>query len=167
MLPIIVITRTTGCPAAYALTMEGLEVTECVMRVGDYSQYGRTFTAQWQSRNGFIVVEEDIVPWPGAINELRSCEHDWCCFMFPNGKIYWDPVSGFADGLGCMKFSTALVERTPVGPVWQHRGWDELDGAVHGTLKENDELLHVHNPPVAHAKAIVLTSKRTEIPCKV
>jgi hypothetical protein len=160
LLPIIIITRETGCPPALALTMEGLEVAELVMR--DYTHYGRVFMQQWQSGNGFIVVEEDIVPWPGAIKELQVCPEDWCAFEFPNGIILDNPRQGFCWSLGCMKFSTDLVKRYEASQEWQFRGWDELDGSVIGMLPA--ETCHLHLPPVAHAKAQVLVSRRGVLP---
>jgi hypothetical protein len=157
-----VITRAVGVPSTLALTTEGLEVAEVVMR--DYTNYGRIFTEQWQSGHGFLLVEEDVVPWPGAMAQLDRCQEDWCCFEFPNGVIHEEPRSGFCDGLGCMKFSTDLVRRYEFSPLWQQRGWDELDGAVHALHREGGEKLHLQTPPVAHAKAQVLVSRRGEIP---
>ncbi len=162
MLPVIVITREVPAMAALALTNEGVEVAEIRMR--DYTNYGRVFTEQWHGGHGFIVVEEDVIPWPGALRQLDACEHEWCCFLFPNGMVTWDPLSGFCDGLGCMKFATALVSRVPASVEWQNRGWDALDGAVHATLIEAGAVLHVHEPPVAHAKAQILLSRRVMLP---
>lgn len=162
MLPIIVITREVPAMAALALTNEGLEVVEIRMR--DYTNYARVFFEQWQSGRGFMVVEEDVVPWPGAMRELNTCEQEWCCFLFPNGRITWEPRSGFCDGLGCMKFATSLVDRVPPDNEWLVRGWDALDGAVHGTLLGHGAKVHVHEPPVAHAKAQALASRRVELP---
>jgi hypothetical protein len=155
-----VITREIGPPAVLALTMEGLEITEIRMR--DYTNYGRVFTEQWQSGHGFMVVEEDIVPWPGAMLEMDRCEQEWCGFEFPNGIVQEEPRSGFCVSLGCMKFSDSLVKRYQYSDVWQNRGWDELDGAVFEILQ--DETVHVHSPPVAHAKLIALRSRREALP---
>jgi hypothetical protein len=156
LLPINVVSVITGCPATLAMTMEGLEVTEYKMRVGDYVHYGRTFTGWWKTGKGFIVVEEDVVPWPGAIKQLQECEHDWCCFLFPYSPIGWDHMTGLADGLGCMKFSDKLVRTVACSDEWENRGWDELDGAVHETIKIHGQALHVHSPPVAHVKHVTM-----------
>lgn len=153
MLPIIIPTVRVGTAAMLALTMEGLEVTEVVMT--DRHHYGRLLTEQWQTGRGFILVEHDIVPWPGALPELDGCPEEWCAFEYPNSRVITDPRSGWCVSLGCTKFSSSLVERVPYGGEWQNRGWDELDGAVYATLQ--DETVHVHSPPVAHAKARALT----------
>src|SRR6266576_3085107 len=102
------------------------------------------FTEQWQSKQGFILVERDVVPWPGAISELDSCTKELCGFEYPNGIIYNEPRSGWCTSLGCTKFATSLVDRIPYNPEWQNRGWDELDGAVFSTLQME---VHIHTPP--------------------
>jgi len=141
--------------------MEGLEVVEVVMT--DYHHYGRLLTELWQSRQGFILVEHDVVPWPGAITDLRSCSHELCLFEYPNGIIHDEPRSGWTASLGCVKFSDSLVRRVPCDGEWQNRGWDELDGAVFATLQGEVEA-HVHHPAVAHVKARTLVSRRAEFP---
>jgi hypothetical protein len=133
-------------PPALALTMEGLEVTEVVMN--DRLHYGRLFTELWQEREGFILVEHDVVPWPGALAQLQECSEECCAFQYPSGGGAW------AMSLGCIKFSDALVERIPYDVEWQNRVWDELDGAVFATLQEVE--VHIHQPPVAHVKARTL-----------
>lgn len=161
MLPVLVATRAVGSVAALALTMEGLEVAEVVMT--DYHHYGRMFTEQWQSGRGFILVEHDVVPWPGALAQLAACPEECCAFEYPSGRIVEDPRSGWCVSLGCVKFASSLVERVPYDVGWQQRGWDELDGGVFGTLQGKVET-HVHHPPVAHVKAQVLVSRRAEMP---
>jgi hypothetical protein len=141
--------------------MEGLEVAEVVMN--DRLHYGRMFTEQWQSRHGFILVEHDVVPWPGALSELDACQEELCAFEYPAGTVIEEPRSGWCVSLGCTKFATSLVQRVEYGLDWQNRGWDELDGAVFGTLQGKAET-HIHRPPVAHAKARTLILRRAELP---
>jgi hypothetical protein len=160
-LPIIIPTRTLGQPAALALTMEGHEVTEVAMR--DYCHYGRMLTQQWQTGRGFILVEEDIVPWPGALAELERCEQECCAFEYPTGIIIEEPRSGWCVSLGCIKFATSLVARVECGYEWQNAGWDSLEGKVFETLQGEVDV-HVHGPPVAHVRASVMLSHRVEMP---
>jgi hypothetical protein len=132
--------------------MEGLEVTEILMT--DRLHYARMFTEQWQSRRGFILVEHDIVPWPGALQQLDACEEELCTFEYPVG------AGGWGRSLGCTKFAESLVERVPYDVTWQNRAWDELDGGVFATL-QGEAVMHVHTPPVAHAKARTLTMRQS------
>lgn len=60
----------------------------------------------WHSGQGFTVVEQDVVVYPGAIAELEACSNPWC------GKSYWIG-SSFDCYLGCTRFSTALVQANP------------------------------------------------------
>jgi len=162
MLPIIVPTRVIGSPPALALTLEGLEVIEVMMN--DYHHYARLFTEQWQSGRGFILVEHDIVPWPGALKQLDACQQECCAFEYPNNPIIEEPRSGWCMSLGCIKFASSLLQRVPHDITWQNRGWDELDGSVFATLQGKVDI-HVHYPPVAHVKARSLISRFGDIPC--
>ena len=134
-LPVIVVSTTTAAPATLAMTMEGIQVKEYKVRNNDYVHYGSIFTELWQTHEGFILVEGDVVPWPGAIKQLQECNHNWCGYLFPSGVIDWELMTGFADGLGCMKFGTGMVQRVPYLIEWQNTGWDQLDGSVHATVK--------------------------------
>jgi hypothetical protein len=159
MIPVIVPTSRPLPPPVRALVAEGEEVVEVVMQ--DDNHYGRLMTMQWQTRQGFIVVEHDVVPWPGAIRQLRECPEDWCSFEYPMPFSAWEPVrQGFCYSLGCTKFSTALVERHQPTPEWGGTCWDGLDGQVIGMLQTAGETCHLHSPPVAHLKAYVTTLRR-------
>lgn len=115
--------------------------------MADRHHYARLFTELWQRGEGFVLVEHDVVPWPGAITDLKSCPRELCTFEYPSGGAW-------CRSLGCVKFSDSLVQRIPFDVEWQNRAWDELDGAVFATLQEVE--VHVHTPPVAHVKARTL-----------
>jgi hypothetical protein len=120
--------------------------------MNDHFHYGRLVTETWQAGQGFILVEHDVVPWPGALAELEACAEECCAFEYPAG-------SSWCMSLGCIKFSTSLVASLPYGNEWQNRGWDELDGAVFATLQDAQVQVHIHHPPVAHAKARTLVMR--------
>jgi hypothetical protein len=151
MLPIVVTTLAPACSATLALTMEGLTVTEYVIRPHDPYHYGSILTSIWQRGHGFVLIEGDVVPWPGAIKELVQCKHDWCCFEYPT------TLDSRCNGLGCMKFSGKMVRHIPFNSLWQTTAWDSLDGIVHETLELAGENVHTHTPMVAHVKAVTLT----------
>lgn len=158
-LPVVIPTRTVGCPPTCALIIEGFEVTEVVMQ-DDY-HYGRLIAAQWLARTGFVVVEDDVVPWPGAIQAMLDCPQEWCGYQSPRLWVGTTARGGFTHGLGCTKFSPEIVARFT--PEWDQKRWDEVDGAVFGML---DGLsCHIHEPPVAHIKpSVLLVRKRGDIP---
>ena len=59
----------------------------------------------------FIIVEHDIIPWPGALTELSKCDQPWCGFPYrlsdqlpPRGQM--PRVEAW---LGCTKIGRAHV----------------------------------------------------------
>lgn len=162
MLSIIIPTRSYGSPPARALVIEGYEVTEVLME--DPQHYGRLVAGWWRIGNGFVLVEDDIVPWPGAIKELLECDRDWCGYEFPRTAPQYEPRAGWCLGLGCVRFSHKLVRRYNMAALDGSQRWDEVDGAVIGTLQTAGETCHCHTPPVAHLKAHAMLYRRADMP---
>jgi hypothetical protein len=99
----------------------------------------------WEAGRGVILVEHDVVPPPGAIDALRSCERLWCGCVYLNGSI-WD------NALGCTKFSPELMARFPDAVSrMTNTHWKTLDGQLVGYLRP---LLgfgaHIHWPAARH-----------------
>jgi len=108
--------------------------------------YCDALRSAWSSGTDFVLVEQDVVPHPSAIDELWNCPHDWCAFEYRCGSIV-------TTALGCTKFSTALRARnTDVISRIQNRRWQDLDSQIIGTLHSHGEAEHVHQPPVRHLK---------------
>ena len=61
----------------------------------------------WSEGEGFIVVEHDIVVWPGGLQELANCDEPWCTLP------YYCSVGWIEDGLGCTKFSHQMIQKSP------------------------------------------------------
>lgn len=163
MLPVVIPTRTLGSAPARALCIEGYEVTEVVME--DPQHYGRLIAGQWKTGLGFVLVEDDVVPWPGAVQAMLDCEHDWCAYEFPRTHPRYEPRAGWVLGLGCVRFSHALVRRYSLEDRLDgSQRWDDVDGAVIGMLHTANEVCHVHTPPVAHIKAHVMLHRRGDMP---
>lgn len=138
---IVVATTEPDSPAARALRMEGFDVEEsCHEPVRGYPAL---FSDLWNAGDTFITVEHDIIPWPGAIDGLISCPEPWCTHRFPNG--------------GNLMLSFGIGRYTPIGkapPEWSDWEGKMLDGAVLPYLHALHGAPHVHEPPVAHARAI-------------
>jgi hypothetical protein len=141
--------RGVDCVAGRALYCEGVtDVTRVV--VGTPAAYADLLGAFWQAGDGFILVEDDMAPWPGAIDQLRACPEQWCRFDYSIG------FGRFGRGtLGCMKFSPAMTRSVPdLWRRWDGRPWQHLDAAVvraiEGAFLSLD--CHVHTPPIAHAR---------------
>ena len=99
--------------ASRALSVEGIDVVVVVCR-GDYG-YGNLLADLWTT-GGFVLVEDDIAPWPGAIAELIDCPRSWCAFDYPIGGgrmisscSHW--------GLGLVKVKSQSTRRSPTSPA--------------------------------------------------
>jgi len=113
--------------------------------------YGKHLAEIWRRGEGFILVEDDIAPWPGAIKELDDCPEPWCGFQY-----LWcgSQISGT---IGCMKVGAQLTQDHPdVWKNWIGKPWTFLDGSIFQTIKLITEsyYFHVHGPPVAHARGL-------------
>src|SRR5688500_11449270 len=78
-LPIIVPTPLLPCPAHSALTMEGVK-HQTVITEWPHS-FGALIVSLWE-KGGFILVEHDIAPWPGALDFIRLCPNDLCVYRY-------------------------------------------------------------------------------------
>lgn len=102
-----------------------------------------------------MVVEQDIVPAPGVVDDMLTCDRPWCT------SPYW--VAGkdwLTDGLGCVRFSAALKSTEPdlltevgtiTSPDGPERAWWLLDERLSGRLRslgyephEHDRSTHLH-----------------------
>lgn len=131
------------CPAALALRAEGLN-PEVVIMGGDLS-YGRLVERLWRSGEGFVLVEHDVVPWPGAMSALSSCPELYC------GHRYLIAAQ-LGGTIGCVRFSAALTAAHPDLPArWAGSHWSNLDiKLTNGLWDVGVRGFHVHEPPVAH-----------------
>ena len=126
--------------------MEGLRPHVAIM-ASDWD-YANLLTAYWKSKTGFVLVEHDIVPWPGAIASLQACSEDFCAYSYPYGT-----AGGMTRTLGCIKVSTELVLAHPrLYREWANCVWQNVQiyflNPVRNCSTQVD--CHEHFPPVAH-----------------
>jgi len=143
VLPVVLPSVHSDSAAERALRTVGVTpLVEIVSRPADYSE---VLTRYWKRGSGFVLVEHDIVPWPGALERLADCSKDYCGYYYQ--------LSGRLGGtLGCVKFSERLLQEHPnLFLYWRGTRWDCLDGRVAlAMLSLGYEDFHVHQPPVAH-----------------
>lgn len=142
-IPVIVATPEPDCPAAQALATEGIayELRVC----DDEFAYGRSIADTWSRGTGFILVEWDVAPWPGAIQALKDCAHDYCFHEYPK-------FGALGGTLGCVKFSRKLTRtRASLAKRWRRVPWAWVDNAVCIPIMARTEA-HCHQPPVAHVR---------------
>lgn len=116
--------------------------------MNDDEDYSRLLRNLWQAREPFVLVEHDIAPWPGCVDELYACPADWCANSYT-----WKGGIGLSHMFGCAKFSTALMGALP--DVWNTPcHWSECDQRLFFAAREKQIEPHLHRPPVLHLKGI-------------
>jgi hypothetical protein len=100
----------------------------------------------WEEADTVLLVEHDIVPPPGALEEMAACPHEWCAVPYRCGDL-------LMTALGCTKIDGALMARCPdVISRIQHREWWNLDTQIVATLRRQGAAEHIHQPPARHLK---------------
>lgn len=133
MLTIHVASPTPSCVAIDALLTEGVSGFE-LHHLTTETAYAELIN---ELPRPFILVEHDIVPWPGAIAMLILCDREYCAYPYPLG-----PGHDMTASLGCVKLPEWLPEIPPSTP------WYEVDIAVTDALAPAAP--HLHSPPVGH-----------------
>lgn len=134
-------------PAARALRTEGLWAITAVC--ADPFSYGRLVAALVGSGDDFVLVEHDVVPWPGAVRELMVCQHAEAACVFEYHNLGFR--GGFGYSLGCSRFRDPgrlgldldEIAETP----WQMVDTRLWEMAGHPPA-------HVHAPGVGHARRV-------------
>lgn len=116
---------------------------EPIMVSGDHG-YAHYMRQRWKSLKSFINVEQDVIVWPGAIEEIWTCPMPWC------GYSYSYAAHDNLSILGCTKISTQvmlLTENLWLEDSYQNT-WDKCDGWLKGAIGHG---MHVHWPYVINA----------------
>lgn len=140
MAEIVIPTPEHNCEAYRALRIEGLDPVELKL-VTDFG-YGNLFAGLWDQGEPFVIVEYDIVPWPGAVQALIDCPEPWCTNRYPLHR-------------GNVALSFGIGKYVPTGEApaeWSRVPWHLLDGSVIPFLNKLFGHSHVHEPPCAHCR---------------
>lgn len=123
------------------------------LTTGDATGYARAFEGWWSIPADTMVIEQDIVPEPGMIDDMFRCHQPWCVRPYHIGD------GRFATGLGMCKFSYILKQtfRT-AGALAARNGttagryldWVALNESVERRLTRWGVIAHVHRPIVEH-----------------
>ena len=117
--------------------------------LGTDEAYWHLLSRLWRERQTVVIVEHDVLPWPGAIEELIACPGLWCsCSYHINGGI------GIHHAFGCTKISAEFMSLLP--DVWQQvasRHWSRLDEQLcTAALFHAGQVPHPHRPACNHLK---------------
>lgn len=145
MTEVLIVSTTHDCLANSALLSE--RIPHDIVVVKDDYDYGRAVHEYWERGKSFILLEHDIVPWPGAIHELMECGSLWCTFQYPVGHS-----GSLQTAIGIVKFSEELIALYPDANFgWDQTPWNHLDAQIYGALQVDNHIApHIHTPPVAH-----------------
>lgn len=110
---------------------------------GDHG-YSDLLKTLWAEGETFVLVEQDVLPWPGAVEELHNCVGLWCsCSYIHNG------AHGLYHMLGCTKVSARLIGMLP--HVWDKPvHWTRCDTHLYHEARALGQDPHPHRPPVVH-----------------
>ena len=132
-----------------SLRQDGVEAQFEQMR--GVEDYFTLFARHWEQGETFTIVEHDIVPWPGALQELENCSGLWCTLP------YYCSVGWIRDGLGATKFSADLMKQfpnflqAPFPDCCAHtRHYCGLDRLIAHRMMELGIEPHVHQPGVVN-----------------
>jgi hypothetical protein len=108
--------------------------------------YAELFMECWKTGKPFVIVEHDILPWVGALDQLANCPEPWCGFKYDLGCV--PAYQKYPCYLGCSKFEPVRLGACPVESNFQ---WNALDGHVARVLhRERGIKMHFHQPDVVH-----------------
>lgn len=111
----------------------------------------------WEKRQTFIVVEQDVVPWPGAIAALEACPEPWCAHAYDTRYEMEGGAPGDAVYLGCVKFASRLMHEVPnAWRCWQTPHWASVDTHISTVLRNAGFDVHQHRPAVTNANPKLL-----------
>lgn len=112
--------------------------------LNDAEAYSRLMRQIWAAGETTVIIEQDVLPWPGAIRELLECP---CCWG-SNSYLYQGGI-GISHMLGCAKLSAELIRRLP--GLWDSPvDWSLIDQHLFRAAQAVHLEPHLHRPPVLH-----------------
>ena len=105
------------------VTLSGYHYRLCSLDRNDEGAYARLIRHLWRWPCDLVIVEHDVEPTIGQLEEICECGHDWCGFNYDDGLYPDGPM------FGCVRFSDRLIRRQC------HRADDRL---IVGKRKDQD-----------------------------
>jgi hypothetical protein len=107
--------------------------------------YWRLLRDFWRAREPVLIIEHDVVPWDGAVDELEACSEPWCAGGYNEHDT----------NLGLVKFTPEHMAQIP--DVWDRmelRNWRDCH-CHHGITYERAGIAaHRHGPPMLNTGSI-------------
>lgn len=120
---------------------------------GDEFAYSRLLAEIWRARRSTVVVEHDVIPYPGCLEELHACPADWCSCSYHWTNPHGRTGVGLTHMLGCTKLSAELMAALPT--LWDEPcHWTECDKRLFFAARDIEKEPHQHRPGVVHLKGM-------------
>jgi hypothetical protein len=127
--------------SAMRLNLEMQGLSPRYERLEGTFSYDALIRQLWAEGKPFILVEHDVLPWPGAVQQLWTCPRPWCTFeYFMLGEM--------RVALGCTKFDPSQLGPCPL-PA-EPQDWHQMDWHVIAELAARYHVAHLHEPAVSH-----------------
>lgn len=123
---------------------------EAVDVSGADDAYFKVLAAQWREPGDLLIVEHDMLPADGCVDEMLACRWGWCSAPYEVANR-----QQITDGLGCTKFSGTLKMLRPqfmdeVGAIDDDglpaKNWRRLDTRISRVLRAAGHRPHLHAP---------------------
>lgn len=117
----------------------------------DTTAYWRMLLYCWKEPGDTVIVEHDMRPTDGVVEEMLACDQPWCTSPYRGSPNKREP--DLIDGLGCVKFSETLKAEVPnlmrvvseiAEPGLPAMIWKRLDVRIAGELRLNGYVPHTH-----------------------
>lgn len=150
----VIVPYTTLHPVTKAV-LEGYRLPSLtfVQLSRDDHAYQRLLAFLWRQRETIIIVEHDVAPWPGCLEELHQCPAEWCSCSYAWTNAHGRTGVGLHHMLGCTKLSSELMAALP--NLWDEPcHWTDCDKRLFFAARDIAKEPHPHRPSVVHLKGI-------------
>ena len=120
------------------------------IRLDHEDSYWHLLSDIWERNEPVVINEHDVLPWPGAIQEIQNCPAHWCSYTYRMQGGY-----GIHHAFGCTKLGQGLIETLP--DAWVNvdsTRWSDLDAQLCIMARNAGLTPHPHRPPVIHLKEL-------------
>lgn len=135
------------------IALIGFNYQPSLTSVDDDYSYQKFFEERWKEGKTFVLVEQDIVVWPGAVKKIWDCPENLCAYdaHLPNHQTRTLNDDNTEIPLFCIKISESFIKDHPT--LWDEPVMFNMIGQRLQTAQRN---VHQHYPGVVNANPVFL-----------